>query len=138
MRFLSDTRIEIEILLEGTQPIFRMIRSINGGDGMVTHLDLNGIPAVQDATIAPIKGNTGIGTGVIGNVEPQDDRIRKDHAAKAQNVGANGCNENAGDSRVYHGAPSCHTVGSRTRRAIRYRERKKEQMCQKASAKVKI
>lgn len=82
IRFLSNTSIEIEILLERYQPIGGMVSSIDRGHRMLAHLDLYGIAAMQDATIPSIKGDTGISTRIVGNVKAQYDGVRKDHAAK--------------------------------------------------------
>lgn len=89
-----------------------MVSSINRGHRMFAHLDLYGIAAMQDATIPSIKGDTGIGTRIVGNIKAQYDGVGKNHAAKTQHMRTDGCNENARYGGVDDRTTGGHTVGS--------------------------
>jgi hypothetical protein len=87
----------MKIALETAQPIGGMIHPVNGRYGIRTHLDLYRITTPEFLSMFAIKGNRGFRSSIVGDIAAQDDVVGENHGTKGQDVGTNGCNEDAGD-----------------------------------------
>jgi hypothetical protein len=90
-RILSHSRIEVEIPLQTTQPIRRMIRSIYRRYRMRRHFNLHTIPSLQFGSVLPVEIDAGRAPRVAGYVTSQYYVVGKYHGAEAEDVWADGC-----------------------------------------------
>mmetsp|Transcript_12354 Transcript_12354/g.45060 ORF Transcript_12354/g.45060 Transcript_12354/m.45060 type:complete len:359 (-) Transcript_12354:1066-2142(-) len=105
------SRIPLQVFRHGPEPVGCRVARTDGRQGIIAHLDQDGIAGTQGLAALAVEGDPRRIVALLGHSYLQPDGIRKGQRPERQGVGADGREQYAGHLWVHHGSASSERIG---------------------------